>query len=144
MGRRNSSPRAIEERGRRPNLRSCATGPSITASNVSRGAFASPHSAQRAADLLTRVAVFTAPGGVVDLPSRPVTSPSSSLSSRGSAESYIGSRAVDMPPKPPRQGDSLDGSPASDTGSYFSFPNFDDWEGENGDKADEENAEFST
>ncbi|ROT40900.1 hypothetical protein SODALDRAFT_107312 [Sodiomyces alkalinus F11] len=140
MGRRNSSPRTTEERGRRPNLRSCATEPSITASNVSRGALAFPHSAHRAADLLTRVAIFTSPGGIADLPSRDVPSPSS-VSSRGSAESFVRSRAVDMPSTPPRHEGALDGSPASvDSGSYFSFPSLDEWEG---DKVDEENAGFS-
>jgi hypothetical protein len=58
-GHRGSSPRLAHPQ--RPRLRSCVTAPSITTSNACREALASPQSAERATDLLSRVAVVTSP-----------------------------------------------------------------------------------
>jgi hypothetical protein len=58
--RRDSSPHNTSRR--RPKLlRACATEPSITASNASCGALATPDSTRRATELLNRVAVFASP-----------------------------------------------------------------------------------
>nr|XP_036583099.1 uncharacterized protein CTRU02_07179 [Colletotrichum truncatum]KAF6791995.1 hypothetical protein CTRU02_07179 [Colletotrichum truncatum] len=116
--RRESSPRP--DRRRRPRLlRASATEPSITTtSNASRGAMSSPQSAQRATELLNRVAIYSGPA--------PEYSPTS-----GSA-----------PPMAPLSVDDVTTAVANRVQSprdhhpysngYFSFPNFDAWDGERG------------
>lgn len=58
-GPRGSPPRLVHPQ--RPRLRACVTAPSITTSNACREALTSPKSAEKATDLLNRVAVFTSP-----------------------------------------------------------------------------------
>ncbi|KAF6824524.1 hypothetical protein CPLU01_10794 [Colletotrichum plurivorum] len=114
--RRELSPRP--DRRRRPRLlRASATEPSITTtSNASRGAMTSPQSTQRATELLNRVAVFSGPA--------PECSPTSS-----SAPPMASLSAEDVTtPKANRAQGHREYHPYSN--GYFSFPNFDAWDGE--------------
>ncbi|KAK2754446.1 hypothetical protein CKAH01_17451 [Colletotrichum kahawae] len=109
MRRRESSPRA--DRRRRPRLlRASATEPSIiTTSNASRGAISSPQSTQRATELLNRVAVYSGPA--------PEYSPTS-----GAAPPMASLSAEDVTVASANR--------VQDSNGYFSFPNFDAWDGE--------------
>ncbi|OHE93343.1 hypothetical protein CORC01_11352 [Colletotrichum orchidophilum] len=115
--RRESSPRP--DRRRRPRLlRASATEPTITTtSNASRGAISSPQSSQRATELLSRVAVCSG--------HPPEYSPTS-----GAAPHIASSpNAEDMtiPTTNRVQGHR---EHLSYSNGYFSFPNFDAWDGE--------------
>ncbi|KAJ2900198.1 hypothetical protein MKZ38_002557 [Zalerion maritima] len=135
--RRDSTPRSPGSPGssagsppssaRRPKLlRACATEPSLAAPNITRpSVLSSPNSSRRATELLSRVAVFSASGE----PSLP----------RRRAEDDIGDG---------HHMDSThdDGCPVEESiclysGNYFSFPSFDTWEPEEGEKATGEMAE---
>ncbi|KAH6686131.1 hypothetical protein F5X68DRAFT_208341 [Plectosphaerella plurivora] len=111
-GPRGSPPRLVHPQ--RPRLRACVTAPSITTSNACREALTSPQSAEKATDLLNRVAVFTSPSvefpTVRSLPSQ-IEAPPGSLPSLETASDQ------DM-------GDVQQSYP----GCYFSFPGFDTWE----------------
>ncbi|KAF6840790.1 hypothetical protein CMUS01_03766 [Colletotrichum musicola] len=114
--RRELSPRP--DRRRRPRLlRASATEPSITTtSNASRGAMTSPQSTQRATELLNRVAVYSG--------SAPECSPTSS-----SAPPMASLSAEDVTtPKANLAQGHREYHPYSN--GYFSFPNFDAWDGE--------------
>ncbi|KAH6698697.1 hypothetical protein EV126DRAFT_51401 [Verticillium dahliae] len=121
MGRRDSSPRM--EHPRRPRLRSCVTEPSITTSNASRGAFASPQSSQRATELLTRVVVSSP---TADFTREPT---SQRIDCRGATVS-TGSPTIVAVPRPSRAGREMSDTSPSYSDCYFSFPNFDAWDGE--------------
>ncbi|KXH57816.1 hypothetical protein CSAL01_02231 [Colletotrichum salicis] len=117
--RREASPRP--DRRRRPRLlRASATEPTITTtSNASRGAISSPQSSQRATELLSRVAVYSG--------HPPEYSPTS-----GATPHMASLSAEDMtiPTTNRVQGHREHQSLWPDSNGYFSFPNFDAWDGE--------------
>ncbi|KAK1961011.1 hypothetical protein LY78DRAFT_685202 [Colletotrichum sublineola] len=116
MRGRESSPRA--DRQRRPRLlRASATEPTITTtSNASRGDISSPQSSQRATELLNRVAIYSALPPEYS-PTSDVVPPMHSLSAEDMA----------VPATNRAQGHREHHPYSND---YFSFPNFDAWDGE--------------
>lgn len=116
MRRRESSPRA--DCRRRPRLlRASATEPSITTtSNASRGAISSPQSTQGAAELLNRVAVYSGPAPEYS-PTSGAAPPMASLSAEDVTVASADRVQAHREHHPYSNG-------------YFSFPNFDAWDGE--------------
>ncbi|KAK2047679.1 hypothetical protein LZ31DRAFT_115603 [Colletotrichum somersetense] len=114
--RRESSPRP--DRQRRPRLlRASATEPTITTtSNASRGDISSPQSSQRATELLNRVAIYSGHPPEYS-PTSDVVPPMTSLSTED----------MTVPTASRVQGH-REHHPYSN--GYFSFPNFDAWDGE--------------
>ncbi|TQN74523.1 hypothetical protein CSHISOI_00924 [Colletotrichum shisoi] len=124
--RRESSPRP--DRRRRPRLlRASATEPTITTtSNASRGAISSPQPSQRATELLNRVAVYSG--------HPPEYSPTSGAAPPMAS---LGVEDVTVPATNRSQGH-REHHPYSN--GYFSFPNFDAWDGERRSDDKEEDA----
>ncbi|KAI2623262.1 hypothetical protein GGR54DRAFT_44453 [Hypoxylon sp. NC1633] len=113
--RRESSPRPKNAERRRPRLlRACATEPSITTSNASKGVLTSPNASRRATELLSRVAVSNAS-----------SSPPSARSFGLESDEIREARLPDATHNP-------------HSACYFSFPSFDAWEV--GEHPDEEKA----
>ncbi|WYZ39026.1 hypothetical protein EsH8_III_000940 [Colletotrichum jinshuiense] len=114
--RRESSPRP--DRRRRPRLlRASATEPTITTtSNASRGAISSPQSTQRAAELLNRMAVYSGPAPEYS-PTSGAAPPMASLSVEDVTIAATNRVQGHREHHPYSNG-------------YFSFPNFDAWDGE--------------
>lgn len=149
MQRRDSSRSNSQRRPRL--LRACATEPSITTSNASRGVLASPQSARRATDLLSQVAYSSSPDSLYRGSSPP--SSQSPIYDRMEREAILGS-------SPTRHGEVLDEvhevrphpcpycpfhaggrgepaadlTPSTDSGRYYSFPSFDTWDADQQEK----------
>ncbi|KAK1657606.1 hypothetical protein BDP55DRAFT_623395 [Colletotrichum godetiae] len=118
--RREASPRP--DRRRRPRLlRASATEPTITTtSNASRGAISSPQSSQRATELLSRVAVYSG--------HPPEYSPTSGATPHMTAIENI--NLVRRLSRCQHSTIKLLIPVWPDSNGYFSFPNFDAWDGE--------------
>ncbi|TPX15139.1 uncharacterized protein E0L32_004697 [Thyridium curvatum] len=117
MQRRESSRSSSKRRPRL--LRAAATEPSITTSNASRGAMASPQSARRATDLLNQMAYVS-----TSTPESPFRG-----SSPPSAQSPIYERANVLGSSPTSRSETMDDlRPHPYSGRYYSFPSFDTWD----------------
>lgn len=154
MQRRDSSRSSSKRRPRL--LRASATEPSINTANVGRSAFTSPPPSRRATDLLSQVAYISgsspdslyratsprsAPSPIFDRDQRDEMLSSSPTSTGENLDddqpytcwsSIIDSRGThpDHPKRP-------------DAGRYFSFPSFDTWETDHGEKGEEEDRKAS-
>lgn len=132
--RRNSlSQSAVRQRPRL--LRSSATQPSITASNAIRAPMCSSSSPQKATDLLSRVVVYSPPPGHLEQASAPVPVPRQvegmvicrddhEQSSPTSGQDIV---LVDSPSGASRCRRLRVRRVNAQSGYYFSFPSFDDW-----------------
>ncbi|KAL2133554.1 hypothetical protein VTI74DRAFT_2166 [Chaetomium olivicolor] len=126
MQRRDSS-------ARRPRLlRASATEPSITTSNASRNALATP-SGRRATELLTRVAFIS--GSPPDSVIR-----SGAMMSRRTSMFDNVDRHSDLSSSPVSQPDLDELHPHPFSGRYFSFPSFDEYEANQQDEEKESGA----